>query len=242
MQIRSQSLPNLPQPFEMIPVEGGIFNMGDEHGDLWEACQPVHRVKVSDFYIGKYPVTQALWKAVMNGENPSEFKDNYHPLEQVSWDEIKKRFLPELHKLTELDYRLPTETEWEYAARGGKYYTEGCKYAGSDRLKDVGWFDKNVNRQTKPVGLKNPNQLGIYDMSGNVWEWCEDWMGTDYYEKCEKKGIVENPFGPEKGTARVYRGGSWLLGERFCRAAYRNSLEPSRRLNYLGFRLALSLQ
>ncbi|MBK8194935.1 MAG: formylglycine-generating enzyme family protein [Lewinellaceae bacterium] len=195
----SQPLPNLPLPFDMIPVEGGTFDMGDEHGDLPDYCRPVHQVKVSGFYIGKYPVTQAVWKAVMNGENPSRFQSDDRPVEQVSWEDVQG-FIKRLNDLTRDTrpaghfYRLPTEAEWEFAARGGKYFTEGYKYAGSDRLKDVGWFADNSGRETKPAGQKQPNQLGIYDMSGNVWEWCEDWFGgTDYYEKCRKVGIVADP-------------------------------------------------
>ena len=143
MQILSQSLPNLPLPFDMISVEGGAFLMGDEHGDLWDACRPVHQVKISDFYIGKYPVTQALWKVVMDGKTPSRFQGEDRPAEQVSWDDAQI-FIKKLNEMTKSDrpaghfYRLPTEAEWEYAARGGKYHAEGYKYAGSDRLKDVG--------------------------------------------------------------------------------------------------------
>jgi sulfatase modifying factor 1 len=234
--------------FLMLPVEGGTFNMGDEHGDLWEACRPVHKVTVSDFYIGKYPVTQALWKAVMNGENPSRFKGDDLPVEQVSWEDAQS-FVKKLNKMTESSrppgyfYRLPTEAEWEYAARGGKYLAEGYKYSGSDRLKDVGWFKNNSGKETKSVGLKYPNQLDIHDMSGNVREWCSDWFGgNEYYEECKKKGIVENPLGPESGTNRVARGGSLLGGARGCRVSYRYSLSPGDRDYILGFRLALSLQ
>ena len=238
----AQLLPNLSLPFDMIPVEGGAFDMGDEHGDLPEYCRPVHTVTISDFYIGKYPVTQAVWKAVMNGDNPSGFQEDDRPVEQVSWDDVTKNFLPALRRLTGLDYRLPTEAEWEYAARGGKYNAEGYKYAGSDRLKDVGWFSENSGRETKPVGQKQPNQLGLYDMSGNVWEWCEDWYGgAEYYEKCGKAGIVTDPKGPEKGSLRVYRGGSWDLDVRSCRAASRNRDAPGYRHYFIGFRLALSL-
>jgi sulfatase modifying factor 1 len=185
--------------FLMLPVEGGTFNMGDEHGDLWEACRPVHKVTVSDFYIGKYPVTQALWKAVMNGENPSRFKGDDLPVEQVSWEDAQS-FVKKLNKMTESSrppgyfYRLPTEAEWEYAARGGKYLAEGYKYSGSDRLKDVGWFKNNSGKETKSVGLKYPNQLDIHDMSGNVREWCSDWFGgNEYYEECKKKGHRGEP-------------------------------------------------
>jgi len=240
MQILSQQLPNLPAPFPMIPVKGGSFLMGDEHGDLWDACLPVHKVTVPDFYIGQFPVTQALWKAVMNGENPSNFQGDDHPVEQVSWDDITQQFLPELRKITGLHYRLPTEAEWEYAARGGKYHDEGYKYAGSDRLKDVGWFDENSDGGTKSVGQKSANQLGIYDMSGNVWEWCEDdWHGNYDQAPNDGRAWIDSPV---RGTNRVYRGGSWFDGARHCRSANRYYWLPALRRITLGFRLALSLQ
>ncbi|MFN0035587.1 MAG: formylglycine-generating enzyme family protein [Saprospiraceae bacterium] len=270
MQILSQSLPNLPQPFDMLPVPGGTFHMGDEHGDLWDACRPVHKVKVADFYIGKFPVTQALWRAVAQAQSvgvtsshpgtpldpsPSHFPGDDRPVEKVSWGDAQA-FIQKLNDLTESTrpaghrYRLPTEAEWEFAARGGilslpigeGWGGAAFKYAGSDRLKDVGWYDANSGNETKPVGLKYPNQLGIYDMSGNVWEWCEDWFDEKYYEQCKQQGTVENPRGPEKGSNRVRRGGGWFGGARYCRAADRNYWRPDYRHYYLGFRLALSLQ
>ncbi len=137
-------------------------------------------------------------------------------------------------------YRVPSEVEWEYAARGGKYHAEGYKYAGSDRLKDVGWFDENSGNETKPVGLKKPNQLGLYDMSGNVWEWCEDdWHRN--YEGAPKNGLAWDD-SPKWGSYRVLRGGSWFGGARHCRVANRNNHEPDYRNDFLGFRLALYLQ
>ena len=228
--------------FRMIPVEGGTFLMGSPDGDTEASSdeKPQHPVKVSDFYIGKYPVTQAVWKAVMNGENPSGFEGDDRPVEQVSWDDITKNFLPALCRLTGIDYRLPTEAEWEYAARGGKYHTEGYKYAGSDRLKDVGWFSDNSGRETKPVGQKQPNQLGLYDMSGNVWEWCEDDWHYDYNGAPRDGSAWINR--PDRGSSRVGRGGSWSHDARDCRAAYRSYGTPGARSDYLGFRLALSLQ
>ena len=284
--------------FWMLPVEGGVFDMGDEYGDLLKSCRPVHQVRVSDFYLGKYPVAQALWRAVVQAEsvgetqshpdtslnpNPSYFQGDDLPVEQVSWDDAQL-FIKKLNELTESTrlpgyvYRLPREAEWEYAARlpaeaskagspavvsmaglptetmkaispaeetkagAGKFHAEGYKYSGSDCLKDVGWFNDNSGSTTKPVGQKYPNQLGLYDMSGNVWEWCEDWYDSEYYEACNKKGIVENPIGPEKGTGRVRCGGSWPNEARYCRVAYRSGYWPDCRYHDIGFRLALSLQ
>jgi len=242
------SLPNLPQPFLLLPIEGGHFHLGDEYGDLHDGCRPVHPVMVGDFYMGQFPMTQAVWKAVMNGENSSGFPGDDRPVERVSWEDAQE-FIKQLNKLTKLSrpvnhfYRLPTEAEWEYAARGGKYHAEGYKYAGSDRLKDVGWFNENSGNETKPVGLKYPNQLGLHDMSGNVYEWCEDrYGGKEYYEECKKKGVVENPLGPEKGASRVLRGSSWYRTARSCRVASRFYFEPDNRFNYVGFRLVLALQ
>ena len=240
----------------MIHLEGNTFLMGDEIGDLHAYCRPVHPVTVSPFYIGQFPVTQALWKAVTNGENPSRFPGDDRPVEQVSWNDAQA-FLQKLNSLTSASrpegyhYRLPTEAEWEYAARGGCYSLPtgegwggaGYQYAGSDRLKDVGWCDENSGSETKPVGLKYPNQLGLYDMSGNVWEWCEDWYsGSEYYEACKKMGTVIDPTGPEQGSFRVFRGGGWLGDARHCRAADRNYDGPDYRNRHLGFRLALALQ
>jgi formylglycine-generating enzyme len=231
--------------FEMLPVSGGTYLMGstDEDKEAFGSEKPAHKVKVSDFFMAKYPVTQALWKVVMNNKTPSSFKGDDLPIENVSYDNITQKFLPAIQKMTNLPFRLPTEAEWEYAARGGIYHEDAYKYAGSDRLKDVAWYDENSENQTRPVGLKQANQLGIHDMSGNVWEWCNDWFGDSaYYEECSKKGIVDDPQGSKKSSNRVYRGGSWGGDARGCRAAYRNLGSPGNRLNFLGFRLALSLQ
>ncbi|MCB0575362.1 MAG: formylglycine-generating enzyme family protein [Saprospiraceae bacterium] len=233
--------------FRMIYVAGGAFEMGspdnDTEADSYE--KPRHRVKVSDFYVGKYPVTQALWKAVMDGENPSVFKGDDRPIEQVSWNDAQG-FIKRLNELTDATrpqghlYRLPTESEWEYTARGGKYHAEGYKYAGSDRLKDVGWFDENSGKETKPVGQKTSNQLGLFDMNGNVWEWCEDdWH--DNYNGAPNNGApwVDHP---GQWSFRVYRGGNFFYAARLCRVAFRDYNTPSYRYRGLGFRLALSLQ
>jgi len=237
--------------FHMVPVQGGTFRMGtkkddpDNYGDE----HPDHDVRVPNFSLGQFPVTQALWKAVMDGENPSYFKGDNRPVEQVTWEDIDKKFLPELNKmLPGWNFRLPTEAEWEYAARGGEAALSQAvtsshrltKYAGSDRLEAVGWYWENSHEETKPVGLKLPNALGLFDMSGNVWEWCADWYDEKFYEKCLKKGTVENPRNDKKGSDRVLRGGSWGHDSAHCRVASRYSYVPEDRTFSFGFRLAAS--
>ena len=151
--------------FDMILVEGGTFMMGSEDSDALSSEKPVHEVSLDGFYIGRYPVTQSLWRAVMgNDNNPSYFKGNERPVEQVSWQDAQV-FIQKLNGLADKPYRLPTEAEWEYAARGGKQ-SEGYKYAGSNKLKEVAWYRGNSHSETKVVGLKYPNELGIYDMPG----------------------------------------------------------------------------
>ncbi len=237
--------------FDMIFVKGGPFRMGSDKAsdpDADDDEMPPHDVTVPDFYLGQYPVTQDLWLALM-GENPSFFSGERRPVERVSWDEIvkgdpenqKRAFLDVLNEKTGRKYRLPSEAEWEYAARGG-LDNKGFKFAGSDKLKEVGWFSDNSHGETKPLGLKAPNALGLYDMSGNVWEWCEDdWHGN--YDKASKDGSawIDHP----RGSDRVNRGGSWdpyFLGALDCRSAFRRNWPPGARINYVGFRLALSLQ
>ena len=238
--------------FTLLPVAGGRFLMGSPDNDP-EALtfeKPQHEVRLSDFYIARYPVTQALWRAVAQAapqfeleENPSYFQGDDLPVEQVSWEDITDKFLPALEHLSGKKYRLPTEAEWEYAARGGKYAADGYRYAGGDRLKDLGWYEDNSGDMTRPVGLQQANQLGLYDMSGNVWEWCQDAWDADFYKKCEKEGIVDNPSAAgDRGSDRVIRGGGWLDAAQDCRSAYRGAYWPVARWYYYGFRLALSLQ
>jgi len=210
----------------MVFVKGGSFMMGSNDGGSDE--KPIHRVTVSDFYIGKYEVTQKLWKEVM-GSNPSRFKGDDRPVEQVSWNDVQE-FIRKLNKKTGGNYRLPTEAEWEYAARGGAK-SRGYKYAGSNNIGEVAWYD--VNSGTHEVGTKKPNELGIYDMSGNVWEWCSDWKG-DY-----SSGSQTNPTGPSSGSSRVYRGGSWINIAWHCRVANRNLSSPFNSDDNLGFRLVV---
>ena len=164
----------LPQ-IEMVFVKGGTFMMGatpEQGSDAGDGEKPVHSVTVSDFYIGKYEVTQAQWKAVM-GKNPSHYKGENRPVERVSWYDIQK-FIEKLNAKTGKRYRLPTEAEWEYAARGGNQ-SKGYKYSGSNDIGSVAWYTNNSGDRTHPVGQKQPNELGLYDMTGNVWEWCSDW-------------------------------------------------------------------
>ena len=219
---------------EIVFVEGGTFQMGatSEQGPGAGADEkPVHSVTLSDFYIGKYEVTQAQWKAVM-GKNPSNFtgEDNL-PVERVSWEDVQE-FIQKLNTLTGKTYRLPTEAEWEYAARGGKK-SQGYKYAGGNTIEEVAWYNQNSDHKTHPVGKKQPNELGLYDMTGNVREWCQDRYG-DYTSFAQT-----NPTGPSSGSYRVLRGGSWYRYARYCRVASRNYIIPSYRDNDLGFRLVL---
>ena len=218
---------------EMIAIKGGTYLMGNnDYG-------PIHTVTLSDFYMGKTEVTQAQWVAIM-GSNPSNFKGDNLPVEQVSWDDVKI-FLSKLNAKTGKTYRLPTEAEWEYAAGGGE--NNRTKYAGTNDESSLGnyvWYSANSNNTTHAVGTKQPNQLGLYDMSGNVWEWCSDWFGADYYANSPQN----NPKGPSTGSSRVLRGGSWFsnyVNLSYFRAAYRISYTPGDRLNYIGFRCARAL-
>lgn len=216
--------------FTMIKVEGGTFQMGSTSGEIDE--RPVHRVTLTnDYYIGETEVTQELWTAVM-GSNPSFFKSsNQLPVEQVSWDDCQT-FITKLNALTGRTFRLPTEAEWEFAARGGNA-SEGYTYSGSNTLGDVAWYYDNSSYKTHDVATKAPNELGIYDMSGNVMEWCQDWLGS-YSSEAQT-----NPTGPTSGSYRVIRGGSWYDGRGNCRVAYRYRYNASSAYYNLGLRLAL---
>jgi len=187
--------------------------------------------------MAKYPVTQALWLAVME-ENPAYFQGEKRPVENVSWDDAQA-FIQKLNERTGEKYRLPTEAEWEFAARGGIYGQRDAssmtKFAGSNKLKEVGWYDENSHDETKPVGLKFPNELGLYDMSGNVWEWCEDaWHGS--YEGAPEDSSAWITGGDQ--SLRVVRGGSWYYLSVDCRVAFRNRYYLDDRYGDIGFRLA----
>ena len=212
----------------MVYVSGGTFIMG---GDDSSDQMPTHSVTLSSYYICKYEVTQALWRAVM-GSNPSNFKGNNLPVENVSWYDCQT-FIKRLNSYTGRDFRLPTEAEWEFASRGGNY-SRHYKYSGSNNLDDVAWYIDNSNKRPHPVGTKQPNELGLYDMSGNVGEWCSDWDGS--YSSYSQT----NPTGPNSGSFRVHRGGFWRYNARYCRTPERNSKTPDYCVNYLGLRLVLS--
>lgn len=221
--------------FTMIAVEGGTFTMGatpEQDRYAGDDEYPVHQVMLSDYYIGEVEVTQALWKVVM-GKNPSEFKGNHLPVESVSWIDCQE-FIKRLNSLTGKNFRLPTEAEWEYAARGGSK-SRGYKYSGSNMIMDVAWYDRNSGYKTHTVKTKQANELGIYDMSGNVWEWCQEEF---YYYSGEAQ---TNPTGPNNGSHPVIRGGRWYGNARNCRSSARG-YNPDGRYDYLGFRIALSAE
>ena len=220
--------------FEMIAVEGGTFTMGataEQGSDVDRDESPTHQVALSSYMIGKTEVTQELWEAVM-GSNPSYFKGSNLPVEQVSWEDCQE-FITKLNALTGKNFRLPTEAEWEYAARGGDK-SRGYKYSGSNTLSNVAWYDDNSSNKTHPVATKASNELGIYDMSGNVWEWCSDWYSS--YSSSSQY----NPIGPNSGSYRVCRGGCYGDAAQYCRVSYRDLYNPASNSYHLGLRLCLS--
>ena len=236
--------------FKMITVEGGTFTMGataEQGSDARDDEKPAHQVTLSSYAIGETEVTQALWQAVM-GSNPSRFQAStdsdygtnlQRPVESVDWNDCQA-FITRLNQLTGATFRLPTEAEWEYAARGGNK-SKGYKYAGSNSIGDVAWYydnsyalgSGNPNYGTHSVATKSPNELGLYDMSGNVYEWCQDWYGS------YSSGAQTNPTGPTSGSSRALRGGSWSLSAGNCRVSHRSGFTPSGALFILGLRLAL---
>jgi len=252
---------NIP-PFTLVCVEGGEFKMGSN--ELSDREKPPHKVKVNSFFMAEFPVIQELYKG-LTGKNPSRFEGVDHPVEQVSWFDATA-FCNQLNQLLALTkpysgkedatqcnfdcvaFRLPTEAEWEFAACGGAVETHGRaslpgsspqpQFSGSDFSDDVAWYDQNNEYETKPVGLKFPNSLGLYDMSGNVWEWCWDRFDDNYY----KGSPIENPTGPSEGPLRVLRGGSWRNRAGGSRVAIRYDGAPDGHWNASGFRLLFALE
>ena len=218
---------------EMVFVAGGSFTMGctfEQGSDCASDEKPSHEVQLTGFAIAKYEVTQALWKQVM-GNNPSRFKGDSLPVENVTWDDVQV-FLQRLNAKTGKNYRLPTEAEWEYAARGGQQSRQ-TMFAGGSELETVAWCSSNAENSTHNVGTRQPNELGLYDMSGNVWEWCSDYYGQYPSDK------QTNPTGAKKGTARIVRGGCYAAVGRQCRVASRKSLYQGGKDYMTGFRLAM---
>ncbi|MBQ6079166.1 MAG: SUMF1/EgtB/PvdO family nonheme iron enzyme [Muribaculaceae bacterium] len=220
--------------FTMVAVEGGTFTMGatpEQGTDAYDREKPAHEVTLSDFSIGETEVTQALWVAVM-GDNPSYSTGDLNlPVERVTWYDCQD-FIAKLNEMTGQTFRLPTEAEWEYAARGGNK-SRGYKYAGGDDIDEVAWYSGNSGEQSHLVATKVPNELGLYDMSGSVWEWCFDWCDTYPAEP------QTNPTGPETGTFTVLRGGSWYGPVGYCRVSYRGYYMPAGISGDLGLRLVL---
>lgn len=218
--------------FKMVKVEGGTFMMGAPASDA-EAYSdevPQHSVTLSEYYIAETEVTQALWQAVM-GSNPSNFQYPDRPVEEVSWNDCKT-FIAKLNEMTDKNFRLPTEAEWEYAARGGKN-SLGYKFSGSNNVDDVAWYTDNCGDETHAVKTKAPNELGLYDMTGNVLEWCNDWMAAYTAD------AVTNPQGPSAGFKRVLRGGSLYNDARRLRVTRRAEYNPTFTDYSVGFRLAM---
>ena len=237
----------------MIYVEGGTFEMGDQFNEGDSDELPVHEVTLSSFYIGQYEVTQGEFEVLM-GSNPAHdygVGDDY-PIYHVTWYDAveycnalsEQEGLTPCYNLSDWScdfsangFRLPTEAEWEYAARGGVNWTDNRRYSGTtDELDDYAWYDDNSGGQTHEVGIKFPNQLGIYDMSGNVWEWCNDWYSSNYYQS----NPAENPTGPSSGSFHVARGGSWYYDANYCRVSYRDISDPGAGDHYVCFRVVRS--
>lgn len=227
--------------FSMIYVVGGEFDMGatpeqNEDGMINTEIAPVHQVSLSDYFIGETEVTQELWKAVM-GENPAVYqyssRSDKFPVENVSWEDCQA-FLSRLSELVGRKFTLPTEAQWEYAARGGQK-SQGYKYSGSNNVDDVAWIWTNSDVYIHEVATKSPNELGIYDMSGNVSEWCVDWYDDYYYSNSP----ITDPQGPSVGTSRVHRGGSWQTYEWLTRPAFRGAKNPYYAEEDTGLRIVL---
>lgn len=234
--------------FNMIKVQGGTFTIGatseQESENPWDDERPAHEVTVGDYMIGETAVTQALWEAVMGTTIQEQSKKGTlgtalrgvganHPMYYISWDDCQE-FVAKLSQLSGQTFRLPTEAEWEYAARGGNH-SKGSKYAGGDTINDVAWHDDGHTFETSPVAQKQPNELGLYDMSGNVWEWCQDWYINYGVELTP--AMMKSP-----KMSHVTRGGSWNRAPRFCRVSVRGHSTPNERVNYVGLRVVMEIE
>ncbi|MEO8425861.1 MAG: formylglycine-generating enzyme family protein [Verrucomicrobiota bacterium] len=237
----------------LVQIPAGTFAMGTTEAQRatlvglkswtrFEDCElPTHAITISKpFLIGKFEITQKQWEAVM-GKNPSAFKDENNPVESVSWDEVQK-FIEKLNEKNNAKYRLPTEAEWEYCCRAGSTNLFGLGTNDvtitAENLGDFAWFRKNSENRTHRVGEKQPNTWGLYDVHGNVWEWCQDWYASDYYAKAPEK----NPLNTAPSTERAFRGGSWFLDGQNLRATFRSGNLPGFKSQYVGFRLARELE
>lgn len=216
--------------YEMVIVKGGTFQMGSPNNGSADE-RPVHSITLSDFYIGATEVTQKFWNEIMGNDPSANRNCDSCPVEQVSWEDVQE-FIKKLNRKTGKIYRLPTEAEWEYAARGGSN-DNGNQFSGSNIIGNVGWYDGNSESRTHAVRQKQPNELGIYDMTGNVWEWCSDWYGIYL------SGAQTNPIGSFDGVRRVLRGGSWSYPWNYCRNTYRDSYFIEKSHGAIGFRLVI---
>ncbi|MFZ4521101.1 MAG: formylglycine-generating enzyme family protein [Bacteroidales bacterium] len=220
---------------EMVFIQGGRFKMGSVAGGSDE--KPVHEIVLDDFRIGRFEVTQYEWRLIMDQDTSKRYFEGCDscPVERVSWNNVQE-YLQTLNEKTKMNYRLPTEAEWEFAARGG-IYSKAYKYSGSNEEAEVAWKVGNSDLKTHPVGQKKPNELGIYDMTGNVFEWCADWYAPGWYQVSQ----VKNPKGPVDGNFRIIRGGSWFYDNTGLASSDRESANPSFRYGYVGFRLCCSV-
>ncbi|MCL2101964.1 MAG: SUMF1/EgtB/PvdO family nonheme iron enzyme, partial [Fibromonadales bacterium] len=233
-QAAAEEKASIAREIEMVLVEGSLFTMGctnEQGADCNDDERPPQNVRLSNFSVSKYPVTQKLWVKIM-GNNPSRSSGPDLPVESVSWNDAQA-FIEKLNSMTGRKYRLPTEAEWEYAARGGAK-SQRYKHSGGNDLNRVAWFSGNSEQNIQLVGRKQPNELGIHDMNGNVWEWVQDWKGN-----YDRSALLNNPKGPANGTLRVYRGCSWQSTASICRVSRRNGSSPEYRSPDLGFRLVL---
>ena len=210
-----------------------MMGASDDDSEAYDDEKPAHKVKLNSYHIGETQVTQELWQAVM-GDNPSHFQGEKQPVENVSWFDCQE-FLKKLNSITGKTFTLPTEAQWEYAARGGNK-GKGCIYSGSDNINEVAYYvDNGTLLETSEVARKKANELGIYDMSGNVWEWCNDLFDEKYYSNSE----IDNPRGPGLGECRVMRGGSWDFPAICCKVSFRCGIDPDNRSNRAGLRIVL---